>query len=160
MVVDYNALAPYGLFTALGILMTITITISYEIFYKWIIQKENEIKNKVNNDVTSKIDEFQNTNPNLQDEQKFADEIKRIAKFKELFEDSKTTFEREIIISGIILVILGIVFIVWDKKDTIFVVGVIVLIIHLIFWNNLRTNKKNFERFLRDEDPREILGEL
>ena len=46
-----------------------------------------------------------------------------------------------------------------DKRDTIFVVGLIVLGYHLFQFNSLRINYDKLERFLNGEDPKNILGE-
>ena len=161
MVVDYIALAQWGLVPALGVLFGITITYSYNLYYKKILEKENEVKNKVRDDVTAKVRDFEQiTSQNQQGEQEFANQISRIAKFKEIVKNSKTTFRRDIIISAIITIISGITFIIWiDKRDTIFVVGLIAMGYNLISFNSLRVDYDKLERFLSGEDPKNILGE-
>lgn len=161
MVLNYVALADWGLVPALGVLTTITLTSAYNLYYKKFIEKENQVKNKVRDDVTNKVNNFQQiTSQNQQGEQEFANQISRIAKFKEIVKDSKQLFRRDIIISAIITIISGIAYVIWiDKRDTIFVVGLIVLGYHLISFNSLRVNYDKLERFLNGEDPKNILGE-
>src|SRR3989344_2952017 len=124
MAIDYIALAQWGLVPALGVLFGISLTYSYNLFYKKILEKENEIKAKVRDNVTEKVNKFQEiTSQNQQGEQEFANQIGRIAKFKEIVKDSKTAFRRDIVLSAIITILLGIAYIIWiDKRDSIFVV--------------------------------------
>lgn len=161
MAIDYIALAQWGLVPALGILFGISLTYSYNLFYKKILEKENEIKNKVRDSVTEKINNFpQISSQNQQGEQQFANEIGRIAKFKEIVKDSKTAFRRDIILSALLTVLLGIAYIIWvDKRDAIFVGGIISLGYHLLSFNSLRIDYDRLERFLNGEDPKLILGE-
>ena len=161
MALDYVALAQWGLVPALGVLFGITLTYSYKIFYKKIIEKENEIKNKVRSDVTEIVNQFNDiTSENQQGEQEFANQIGRIAKFKEITKDSKTAFRRDIVLSAIVTILLGVVYIIWiDKRDAIFVGGIFSLGYHLLMFNSLRIDYDKLERFLNGEDPKIILGE-
>ena len=141
--------------------MTKRTTYSYNLFYKKILEKENEIKTKVRDDVTEKVNKFNEiASQNQKGEQEFANHIGRIAKFKEIVKDSKTSFRRDIILSAIITILLGIVYIIWvDKRDALFVGGVISLGYHLLVFNSLRIDYDRLERFLNAEDPKTILGE-
>lgn len=161
MAIDHIALAQWGLVPALGVLFGISLTYSYNLFYKKILEKENEIKNKVRDSVTEKINNFpQISSQNQQGEQQFANEIGRIAKFKEIVKDSKTAFRRDMILSALLTVLLGIAYIIWvDKRDAIFVGGIISLGYHLLSFNSLRIDYDRLERFLNGEDPKIILGE-
>ena len=161
MILDYVALAQWGLVPALGVLFGISLTYSYNLFYKKILEKENDIKTKVRDDVTEKVNKFNEiASQNQQGEQEFANHIGRIAKFKEIVKDSKTSFRRDIILSAIITILLGIVYIIWvDKRDALFVGGVISLGYHLLSFNSLRMDYDRLERFLNGEDPKIILGE-
>lgn len=161
MTIDYSALANWGIVPALGILMAITVTLSYNIFYCKILEKENDVKNKVRTDVIAKIGQFnQITSQSQQGEQIFANEISMIAKFKEIVNDGKVSFKRDILISAIVLIVLGIVFIIWtEKQQLIFAFGLFSLVFHLSAWNSLRTNHDRIERFLNGDEPKDILGE-
>ena len=73
MVIDNTALAQWGLVPALGVLFGITITYAYKIYYKKIIENEIKVINKVRDDVTDKVNNFQQvTNKSQQGEQEFA----------------------------------------------------------------------------------------
>ena len=161
MVIDNTALAQWGLVPALGVLFGITITYAYKIYYKKIIENEIKVINKVRDDVTDKVNNFQQvTNKNQQGEQEFGNQISRIEKFKEMINESKQLFKRDIINSAIITIVSGISSVIWiDKRETIFVVGMIVLGYHLLMFNSLRVNYDKLERFLNGEDPKKILGE-
>lgn len=161
MSLNYVALAQWGLVPALGVLFGISLTYSYNIFYKKILEKETEIKTKVRDYVTAKVNNFQEIkSQNHQSEQEFANQIGRIAKFKEIVKDSKTVFIRDIIVSAIITILLSIAYIIWvDKRDALFVGGIISLSYHLLSFNSLRLDYDKLERFLNGEDPKIILGE-
>ena len=161
MVLDYVALADWGLVPALGVLTTLTVTSAYSWYYKKILNIENDVKNKVRDDVTKKVNNFNEiASQNQQGEQEFANQISRIAKFKEIVNDSKNTFRKHIAISAIILILSGIAFIVWtDKQDAVMVVGLGSLAWHLMNWYSLMTNYGKIERFMNGEEPKDILGE-
>ena len=161
MAIDYVALSQWGIVPALGVLITLTLTLSHKIYYGKILEKEDTIKNKIRDDVLEEVKNFNKKSKNEAiSEKEFSERIKRIVKFNEILEESKSLFNKNLVVSAVLLVLLGIIFVVWtDKKDTLLMLGIIILGYHLFSWNSLRTNYSLLERFRCGENTKEILGE-
>jgi len=161
MSINYAGAAQWGLVPALGVLLSITITLSYHLFYNKLLEKENSINSKVRSDLTKKVKLFnQITTKNTQGEEEFAEHIENVVEFKEILKESKDLFRENILISALFVVLLGIIFIVWDqRRDIVLFVGSVILIAHFYAWNQLRQNYNKLENYLNGGDPKKILDE-
>ena len=160
MGLDYVVLAQWGLVPALGTLLTITVVLSYSIFYRKILEKESEIRFKVRSDLAKEVHNFNKITKRAQGELEFFDRISRIVEFNLILTKSKDLFKKWILISAIVLLILGITFIIYtEKRDFIFVFGILDLTIHIASWLALMFNHDKLEKFLNGDDPQKILGE-
>jgi hypothetical protein len=161
MSLDYIALAQWGLVPALGAIMGITITLSYYIFYNKIIEKEKEIRKTITKDLRQIVKQFAaQSNTNDKTEKQLSADVGRIMKIREMLEEAKSMFKKWLLFSAIALLILGIAYIVWtDQRNALFVVGIGLLVVHLLSWNNLRIIHDNLERYLNGEDLKEILDD-
>ncbi|MDO8508194.1 MAG: hypothetical protein Q7S27_00755 [Nanoarchaeota archaeon] len=158
MAINYEIAGQGGLVPAFGILMAITLTLSYQVFYKKILNKESEIKDKIRKDVLSEVKKFKISG--LSNEKSFSDKIGNVVRFGEILNESKNVYQNQMIPSAILLIVNGIIFIIWPyQQNVLFMAGAILLGWHLISWNSLRIKFRQLNEFLDGKEPKDILGE-
>ncbi len=157
MVLNYDLLAQWELIVGLGVLFTLSMTYAYKVFYMSIVNNENNVKNKVREDISAKVKSFDKI-VSKQGDLEFATQVAMIAKFNEIVTSSKSIFERELLFSAVGVILAGLFFVVWsENRSTIFVIGAVVLGFHLLSLNTLRERHEKVGKFLNNENLRDIL---
>ncbi len=100
MVLNYDLLAQWELIVGLGVLFTLSMTYAYKVFYMSIVNNENNVKNKVREDISAKVKSFDKI-VSKQGDLEFATQVAMIAKFNEIVTSSKSIFERELLFSAV-----------------------------------------------------------
>ena len=124
-----------------------------------ITEREDDIKKKVKEDISTKISEFKE---GIGEEQ-FVDEIYDIMLFRKNLRELKRTFRGLMIPIGLLICIISTILVsIWDFaniniKNFLFWTVIILTIYLIILFGNLRTFENQLSRFSEGENPSDIM---
>ncbi len=146
-----------------GTIVTLILYWSKEAYFDPVISREEDIKRKVEEDLTNKLRQYKEIIDEKGEEQ-FTDEIRDIIEFKKNLRDLKETFKGKMIPFGIGLCVLSIVLVsIWGFNFGLsFIIGYaafIVLVLVIVFFLKIKTYENQFSKYLDGENPTKILNE-
>ena len=127
----------------------------YKIWYVYLKEKESKAKQDIENEVNSTV---QNSNQLKQTlgVEKFANRLLNLTKLKQRVQDGKDFFEKNMIFSGVVIILAGIAYSILSSNQELlvkyqtllFIVLGISIIVLLYSFYNLYQYKKDVEKYL------------
>ena len=148
----------------IGIATVISMTLywSNQAYRNPIIKREEDIKNKVKDDINIKIKNL-DKDIEIQEQEALIVEIYDILELKENFRELKEAFGRKMVPVGILICILSIVLVsIWESNGSNLFIGLLffTFMFTLIFFESfikIRQYENHLSRYLEGEDPTDIM---
>lgn len=146
-----------------GAIVTLILHWSKQAYFDPVINREEDTKRKVKEDLTKKLSKYKEIIDEKGEEQ-FTDEIRDIIEFRKNLRDLKETFNGKMIPFGIGLCLLSVVLVsIWGYNFVLsFIIGYvvfIVLVLVIAFFFKIKTYENQFSKYLDGENPTKILNE-